>query len=686
MTALTQSSPIVADAYALFLAFGGRRHRHIEMAMRAKGYERFNRRVLYDRFERGRLRLGWIRRFKWNVIGSEPPALAGGMTRPVFDRPMRPLETKRPPSVQPSDAKLDPQKNSDPATAETMKSDTAASLANEKGAETQPNKETEMKAFRNWLKRVSPGMSWDWRHQQYLYDKLADVTSGKTKRLMIFMPPRHGKSELVTVRYPAYRLKQDATLNIIIGSYNQRLANRFSRKVRIAWEDSTQMENGEVRIENEKQDRSQHQLRSQTSSRGQAASVEKQTSNGGSDNSQFSTLNSHLPPRRLNTVSEWETGMGGGVRAVGVGAGITGYGGKLVIIDDPIKSRAEAESETFRNRSWEWFNDDIYTRLEPDAAIILIQTRWHEDDLAGRLLEEMKNGGEQWEVVSLPAIAEAVSTAETPKSGKEEETGIKGIQAINAIKDEPNILPSSSSPSSSILSPSSLSNICDPIGRRPGDALCPERFPLAELARIRRQLGEYSFSSLYQQRPMPLEGGLFKKKWFTQIVEVAPRGLRWFRGYDLAISTKTSADFTASARCSIDRHGNLYIADVFRARLEYPDQRKFVVDRLRSERDTEHGIESALHAQAFIQDLRREPSLARHAIRLVRVTSDKFTRALAWANRAEEGKVFLVRGPWLKTFLDEVTSFPNAAHDDQVDAVSLAVQMMESRRRQFWRF
>lgn len=185
---------------------------------------------------------------------------------------------------------------------------------------------------------------------------------------------------------------------------------------------------------------------------------------------------------------------------------------------------------------------------------------------------------------------------------------------------------------------------------------------------------------------MPLEGGLFKKKWFTHFVDRAPDGLRWIRGYDLAISTKTSADFTASARCAMDRNGNIYIADVFRARLEYPDQRKFVVDRLINERDTEHCIEDALHAKAFIQDLRREPSLARHAIRLVSVTTDKFTRALAWANRAEEGKIILVRGPWLGPFLDEVCSFPNSAHDDQTDAVSLAIQMIDRRKRQFWRF
>jgi predicted phage terminase large subunit-like protein len=308
----------------------------------------------------------------------------------------------------------------------------------------------------------------------------------------------------------------------------------------------------------------------------------------------------------------------------------------------------------------------------------------------------MKNGGEHWEVVSFPAIAESEPPASaggflTTQTGSKQDS-----QDRQDVKKNDPAYPSHPVKSSSAVTASSAFHIpptadcklsaTDVLGRQPGEALCPERFTISDIDRIRRQLGEYSFSALYQQRPMPLEGGLFKKKWFTRIVDRAPAGLRWFRGYDLAISTKTSADFTATARCAMDRQGNIYIADVFRARLEYPDQRKLVVDRLVNERDTEHGIEQALHAQAFIQDLRREPRLARCAIRLVNVNADKFTRALAWANRAEEGKIILVNGPWVKQFLDEVCSFPNSTHDDQVDAVSLSIQMIDRRRRQFWSF
>jgi len=252
------------------------------------------------------------------------------------------------------------------------------------------------------------------------------------------------------------------------------------------------------------------------------------------------------------------------------------------------------------------------------------------------------------------------------------------------------------------------------LGRQPGEALCPERFNEEDLHRIKRQLGSYSFSALYQQRPTPPEGGLFKRQWFKRIIDRAPEGLRWYRGYDLAVSTKSSADYTASVRCSLDpRTGELYIADGFRKRIEYPDQKRYIKERLRTERWTIHGVEVALHGQAFIQEIRRESTFARIALVPVRAQGDKFTKALAWAARAEEGKVILVRnagpsytnprgvsagpdriGPirnpvnfappnynWIEEFLEEICAFPNSPHDDQLDAVSIAVHMIARSRK-----
>src|SRR6185503_8802902 len=458
-----------------------------------------------------------------------------------------------------------------------------------------------------------------------------------------------------------------------------------------------------------------------------------------SSNSQLSILNSPLPSlrRRLNTVAEWETGLGGGVRAVGVGGGITGFGADLVIIDDPVRSRAEAESRTYRDKTYEWFCDDLYTRLEPNASIILIQTRWHEDDLAGRLLRDAEeDGAEQWDVISLPALAEAAIDNgelrienEKPASGGRSTTvnylnadisvnseSPKGTDNIAQGKAagrypgyaaEQNALPVGEQqngdgsifenkqsvvdePSSILHSQLSILNSADILGRQPGEPLCPERFSRDDLLRIKRKLGTYSFSALYQQRPTPPEGGLFKRKWFSRIVDRPPDDLKWVRAYDLAISMRDTADYTASFRCALDRKtGELYISDGFRKRIEFPDQKHLIMQKMSKERDTEHGIEEALHGLAFIQELRREHRVFGRAFRGIRVTADKFTRALSWANLAEEGKVILVRGSstpgktgsaWIDEFLDEVCTFPNSAHDDQVDAVSLAVQMLEKRK------
>jgi predicted phage terminase large subunit-like protein len=155
-----------------------------------------------------------------------------------------------------------------------------------------------------------------------------------------------------------------------------------------------------------------------------------------------------------------------------------------------------------------------------------------------------------------------------------------------------------------------------------------------------------------------------------------PTGIRWKRGYDLAVSTSTTADYTASFRVGIDKKGNLYIADGFRAKIEYPEQRRYIIERMKNEPDTEHGVEAAIHGKAVVQELRREPGIRRFALREVRVAGDKLTRALAWLNLAEEGKLFLVRGGWIDEFVDEVAAFPTGRHDDQIDAVSTAVNML----------
>ena len=224
------------------------------------------------------------------------------------------------------------------------------------------------------------------------------------------------------------------------------------------------------------------------------------------------------------------------------------------------------------------------------------------------------------------------------------------------------------------------------MGRQPGEALCPQRYDEEALENLRRRLGTYSFAALYQQRPVPAEGGLFKRHWFRNIVPAAPPGLRWKRGYDLGISKNVDSDYTASLRIAYDREGNLYIDGGFRKRIEYPEQRRYILGRIQAERDTVHGIEMSANGSAVIQDLRRERTILGRSFRGVQVKGDKFTRALPWLALAEEGRVFLVRGAWNAEFVDEVCSFPTGTHDDQIDAVSIAVRMHEQQRGKLYVF
>jgi predicted phage terminase large subunit-like protein len=601
-----------------YIEHNGRHLDEVQRLMREAGYATFNTRCLH----RNCGKPGYIERFNWKDDVAEPPASAGGRARENRSTP-----------------------------------NTTAGTATD---------------FPAWLKKVSNNYTWHWRYQQHIYEKLENVTSGECKRLMIFMPPRHGKSELVTVRYAAWRLQRDPSLNIILGSYNQKLANRFSRKIRNV------LAVAEQKLTTEPQSNGGGNT---SGSECAPWNVDKESGSASgctrcADNSDISpprlcdsVVQTPFRTKRANTAEEWELPAGGGVRAVGVGAGVTGFGAKLVIIDDPVKSRAEAESSTYRDRLSDWFNDDIYTRLEPDAAIILIQTRWHEDDLAGRLLKDMHDGGEEWDVISFPALAEAVEngqlTMDNARSG--------------AMDGERLMMDDTTDPDTVQCPLSTVHSAADALGRLPGEPLCPERFNTAALERIKRRLGSYSFAALYQQRPAPIDGGLFKRAWFT-VVDHAPKGLKWKRGYDLALSTKTSADYTASFRCAFDGRGTLYIDGGFRKRIEFPEQKRYILERMLNESDTEHGIESALHGAAFVQELRRTPGFLNRAFRSIRVTGDKFTRALAWANKAEEGSLRLVRGAWNDTFIDEACSFPNSAHDDQIDAVSIAVEMLTKKK------
>lgn len=422
--------------------------------------------------------------------------------------------------------------------------------------------------FLPWLKKVTPSFTWTWPYLRHIREHLDRITDGECKRLMLFVPPRHGKTEMVTVRYPVWRIEHNPTLRVIVGAYNQLLANKFSRKAR--------------RIAAQRFELAQDR----------------------------------------QAVEDWETPAGGGFRAVGVGAGVTGQGGQLVVIDDPVKNRAEAESEAYREAVWDWYKDDLYTRLEPGAAVILIQTRWHEDDLAGRILgsEDAKS----WTVVSLPA-----------------EAGDN-----------------------------------DPLGRKPGDALCPERYDKQALAGIHTVLGSRSYAALYQQSPQPVEGALAQREWF-KIVGSSPVEARRVRMWDVAGTQKSAAsddpDWLVGTRLAYPEDKSIYIEDVVRARpgpggVERLIKQTAELDgrRVPIRIELEGGGQSPLWIASMIKTLGGF-DVREH---VVSGKGDKVTRAMPFFAYAEAGNVKLVRAEWNPSWLAEISSFPGGVHDDRVDSAS----------------
>lgn len=420
--------------------------------------------------------------------------------------------------------------------------------------------------FDEWLEEVTPGFSWDWPHIVCIREHLDRVTAGEIRKLMIFVPPRHGKSELATVRYPAWRLERKPTTRVIVGCYNSTLAEKFSRKAR-----------------------------------------------------RICTERFPLSGDR-KAISDWETEAGGGLRAVGVGSGVTGQGGDIIIVDDPIKSREEANSQAYRDRVWTWWTDDLYTRLEPDAAIVLILTRWHMDDLAGRILasEDAPN----WTVVSLPAFAEAN----------------------------------------------------DPLGRTEGEALCPERFDEAGLAKIKAVLGS-SFEALYQQRPSALEGAIFKREWWRSYRE-APKFNRVLQSWDTAFKAGHDNDFSVCTTWG-QADAGLYLIDRWKRRVEFPALKAMATTLGEQFHPHVVLVEDKASGQSLIQELKRDTRLP---ILAIKVDSDKISRAYAVTPSIETGRVFLPESaPWLVDYLDSMATFPNAAHDDDVDSTTQALNFMMGR-------
>jgi predicted phage terminase large subunit-like protein len=431
-----------------------------------------------------------------------------------------------------------------------------------------PNLELAQNSLRHFAPAVYPSFKAP-RHLRMLVHELEALERGDHDRLIVTMPPRHGKSLLTSAIFPSWFIGRHPESSIIAASYGQELASDFGRRVKAIVTDlAFRSIFPNVRL-----------------------------------------LEDSQATHRLGTI------QGGLYFAVGAGGALTGRGGDLIVLDDPIKNREEAESDTARRSLQGWFESVLYPRLEPGGRIALIQTRWHEADLCGWLLSEHKS--ENWRVVNLPALAETD----------------------------------------------------DPLGRAEGEALWPARYPLETLERIREAIGSAAWLSLYQQRPQAAEGGIFKRDWWRSFdPDDQQEPLRITLSLDTAFSAKQSADYSVCetfAECA----DGYYLLHVWRGRVEFP--RLIAIVNELADQWNPHAllIEDAASGQSLIQALRASTILP--VIPVKHQSRSKEARAAAASPMVEAGRVFLPReAPWLPAFLDELSSFPNGAHDDQVDALS----------------
>jgi predicted phage terminase large subunit-like protein len=395
---------------------------------------------------------------------------------------------------------------------------------------------------------------------------------------MVFMPPRSGKSLMCSHYFPAWYLMTRPEHRVVIASYGADYAASWGAKVR-----DTIMEFGPALFG-------------------------------------VSLRSDSLAADHFNLAKHR-----GGLDTAGVGTSLTGKGADLMIMDDLVRNWEDAQSPIVRQKTWDWYTSTAYTRLSPNGRIVFITTRWHYDDVAGRLLKQMEQGGERWEVLSLPAIAEEH----------------------------------------------------DAMGRLPGEPLWPEQWPLERLQQIKTTLGTQQWISLYQQRPSPESGLTFKREWFTTRYRDLPQLTHTVMAIDSAFKTGVANDYSAIATWGTNGV-NYYGINVWRDRVEYPDLKRAIIDQFNRFRPNAILIEDAASGQSVIQDLRRTTSLP---IVPVKPKGSKQSRADTVSPLFEAGKVYLPESAtWLDDFIDEHITFPNADHDDMVDTTAHALTRLSNRQ------
>ena len=457
----------------------------------------------------------------------------------------------------------------------------------------------------DYTRYTMPEFRESWHHRK-MASLLDEFVNKEILRLIIDLPPRHTKSEFVSRRLPSYILGRNPDAKIISCSYGADLASMMNRDVQKILEEEAY-----------------HDVFPDTSL----------------NVSNIRTISG--TPLRNSEIFE-VVGHKGVYKCAGVGGAITGYGMDYGIIDDPIKNREEAESPVYREKVWQWYQSTFRSRRQKGAAILLTMTRWHEDDLAGRLLDlaEKNPNADQWEVFSLPAL-----TDDEPLAEYDERTG-------------------------------------------PGEALWPDEFSVTDLLSTKASLTVYEWLSLYQQRPSAAAGNLVKKEQFkycTIIGDLLDLGdkqaalsqCKIFQTCDPAASTKTSADYFALGTWAQTPDNDLALIDLIHTRLEQPDQVSLFNQQYLKWSVVNHSLTQYVATRGLgiglFQTLKKEGL----QVEEIQEDADKVTRFIPAATRIASGTVyFLADLPGLHDYEAELLGFPNAAHDDLVDITSLAAQVV----------
>jgi predicted phage terminase large subunit-like protein len=492
-----------------------------------------------------------------------------------------------------------------------------------------------------FTKRINPRYHAGWVHEDIarrLERFSEEVDKGLSPRLMLLMPPRSGKSELASRMFPAWHLGRYPDHEVIACSYNVALAMSFSRKVKETIEDPSYQ----------------------------------------------GVFTTRLNPN-FQGAEEWGIdGARGGYVAAGVMGGINGKGAHVLVIDDPLKNAEEADSGELREKIWDWYGSTAYTRLAPGGGVLVVQTWWHDDDLAGRLQEAMRADPEadQFEVVKYPAIAEYdeflnTSTDEIvrlelnlPEVGENETSFDAAVISALAEKQAQTLG----------LDVSKLKFL-----RRKGEALHPERYDLVKLNRIRKTIPPRFWSALYQQNPVPDDGEYFKKDQFRRAAVPPIKRCNVFIAWDFAISEKKQNDYTVGTVALQDDDDLLHIADMVRFR---SGDAFYIVEAILDLCQKWYsptlmlGFEDGQIYRAIESVLKKRMHERRvyPAVTALKPITDKLARARTIQGRMQQGKVsFSDVGGWFDVMKAEMLRFPAGVHDDCVDSAAWVAQLAVSR-------